>query len=448
MNKNKLIFAIIWALLLIWILFVALTLKKDTWWTKESKTGWDFTIWMLWDNLENSKLVTENFIKVYPEYSNKNIIVESFSSYDDYSYSLVSAITSGKAPDIFVLNNNEKNSIYSNQVVWIDPAIINPNDFRKKFKWVFSDDLIVTSWNEEDSQEFLKWIPVWYETLWIFYNRRYVKNSELSSLSGLNNVVAELKDKKPNLIPIWIWNGSTVLWVEDIITQFFMLEDWIKWLSDVSGWKLKQSLASYFLYWDVSWYNGYDSRFLELSNMKESSVDLFSKWETFMVVWYPKLINEIAEKWFSKNFLLATSFPHYYSWWWKTLLNYNYFAINKDSEEYTLATDFLSYLASDIWADDYLNHFKYFLPALLSLESEKLDSKIHDDFNIVLNDFYNNDYELSSFDKWIKNLYDKNIISILDNSSNYETTFNKFRETILCKSKKITTLENLSKSCD
>lgn len=448
MNKNKIILAIVWWVLITLIIFIAFNLNSS-WPTDQwAKSSWTFDIWMLWDNVTDSNLIAENFKSLYPQYSNAVINIESFSNYDDYSLALMSSITADKAPDVFVLNNNEKNSIFSNQVIWVDPNIINSNDFRKKFKWIFADDLITSVWEWETLQEFLVWVPVWYETLWIFYNRRYVKNSELASLSWLNNVVANLKDKKPSLIPIWIWNGSTVRFASDIVTQFFLLEDDISWLSDVTWTKLKQSLVSYLLYWDVNWSNGFDSRFMELSNLWQNSIDLFSKWETFMVIWYPRLINEINEKWFSKNFLLATPFPHYYSGDWKTLANYNYFVINKEADNMAIANDFLWYLATDIWAEDYLNSFPYYLPALLSLESDKLEDKIHPDYNIILNDFFSSEYELSSFDKWIKSLYDENIISILDNASNYEMAFDKFREIITCKASKIATLEKLSSSCE
>jgi hypothetical protein len=445
MNKNKLIFAIIWIILFILIMFFVLNLKNSSSPENKKTSSWVFKIWMLNDNIEWSTSFVENFKKVNPNYSSQNIVIESFSSYEDYYYALSSAIISDKAPDLFVLNNNEKESIFSNQIVWIDPNIISPNDFRKKFKWVFSDDLII---NSDENIEFLAWIPVWYESLWIFYNRRYVKNSELSSFSWLSNIVAKLKKKKPNLIPIWIWNWSTVLDSADIITQFFMLEDWIDWLDKISWNTLKQSLSNYFIFWDVDWNNWFDSRFSELTNLWEKSIDLFSKWETFMVVGYPRMINEISKKWFSKSFLLASSFPHYFSWNWKTLVNYDYFVINKDSNNQVLANDFLKYLSSDIWAEDYLDNFPYFLPALLSLESDKLEEKIHPNYNITLNDFFSDDYELWSFDKWIKNIYDKNIISILDNASNYEKSFSDFKSNILCKSRKINTLENLSDSCE
>ena len=227
-----------------------------------------------------------------------------------------------------------------------------------------------------------------------------------------------------------------------------MLESWVNWISEVVWNKLKQSLANYFLYWDTTWYNAYNSRFLELTNLWQNSLDLFSKWETFMVIWYPRTLQLIKEKWFSKNFLLVSDFPHYFSWEWKTLLNYNYFVINKDTKNYDLATSFLSYLSTDTWASEYFKNFPYYLPAMLSLESDLLQTKVDPDFNIVLWDFLNDDYLLSSFDKWIKNIYDKDIVNILDNTSFYERDFEKFRQKILCKTSKITSLENLSKNCE
>ncbi len=447
MNKNKIIFAIIWVLLLIFIFFVVLNLKKDKTPKTTSSTG-VFTIWTIWDSKESFDKFIGDFKKVYPEYENQEIKVESFWVYDDYYYSLNSAIIADKAPDLFILNNNEKESGFANQVEWVSKDAVNPNDFRKNYKWVFADDLIITSWEWEQKTEFLAWIPIWYEALWIFYNRKYVKESELSSISSLNNLVAELKKTKPEVVPIWIWNGSTVQWVADIITQFFMLESWVSELKDVTWDKMKQSLASYMMYWDVEWDNAYNEKKEELDKSWKNSIDMFSKGDTFMVVGYPRLIEEIKKKWFSKNFLLASVFPQYSTGDWKTLINYNYFVINKDSKNKTLANNLLWYMASDAGAKQFLSYFKYYLPALLSLESDKLEEKISDDYNLILWNFYSSDNELSSFDKWVKSIYDKWVIPILDNVNWNEKQFDAFRTSVLCKAKKISTLEWLSESCD
>jgi hypothetical protein len=42
----------------------------------------------------------------------KDVVIESFNNYEEYSYALTNAIANGTAPDVFVLNSNEKESIF------------------------------------------------------------------------------------------------------------------------------------------------------------------------------------------------------------------------------------------------------------------------------------------------------------------------------------------------
>ena len=452
MTKNKIILSVIGVLLLLFITWIFSTLNDNTWktWGEKSSSN-DFSIWIIDDNKWDMWKVINEFKNLNPDYKNTQISIESFSSFEDYYSALASAISKWKWPDLFVLNNNEKNSIFQDQTLGINPDLISPVDFRQKYKWVFSDDLIMSVPDWDKQVEFLSGIPVGYETLGIFYNikyRWYVKWADLSTLSGLTSSIAQLKKSKPDLIPMWLWNGSTVYGAADIVTQFFMLENWVSQLWDVSGEKLKQGLASYLLYWDESWNNGYDSEFYDLTALGKNNLDLFSSWKTYMVVWYPRMIQEIQKKWFGKNFLLASPFPHYYSGDGSTLLNYNYFVMNKDSANTSLATSILQFLSTDSWATTYLDAFPYYLPSLISLESDKLWEKIHPDFNMVLWNFYDPAYELKSFDKWVKNLYDREIISILDDSSNYLNLFDRFRKRITCKTTQFVNLEKLSTSCE
>lgn len=448
-NKNKLIFAIIWVIILLSITFLLITMNSVDKTNTTKSWSDDFKIWIVWDKAESLNDFIEWFKKVYPSYKNKNIIVESFNSYEDYTYTLISSLSSGKWPDLFVLNNSEKKSVFSDQILWIDQNIVNPNDFRKRYKWVFSDDLIsVYSDENNTSKEYVVWLPIWYETLWVYYNRRYVKSTDLNNISTMNNVISDLKNKYSDLIPIWIWNGSTVLNASDIITQFFMLEWWVTWLWNLNTNVFKSAFWSYLLYGDTSWYNWYNQRFQELKDTKRNSIYLFSRWEILMVVGFPSMIKDIKESWFSKSMLQAAPFPHYFSSGWKTLINYNYFVINKETVNLDLANTLISYLASDAWANAYLTSYPYYLPALLSLESDKLDQKIDPDFNVILRDFYNDSLELSSFDKAIKNIYDREIISLLDNVVMNEQNFNSFKDSLFCKFNKLSTFSNLSANCD
>ncbi len=447
MNKNKLIFAIIWLFLLIVVIYVLMNLNQSAQ-RQNTASSWPFNIWIVWDDKSAFSKIIDNFKELNPQYKSQEFKVESFPTYEDYSLVLSNAILTKKAPDLFVINNNDKDSIFLNQIVAINNWAISPNDFRKKYKWVFADDLIVSAWEWDQKQEYLAGLPIWYETLWVFFNRRYIKDSDLSNMSSLNNKISELKKENSDIIPIWLWNWSTVYGVSDIITQYFMLNDWVKKIDDINWNKQKEALASYMLLWDTKWDNWYNAKYDDMILNWENNLDMFSKGDTYMVVWYPSMINQIAEKWYSKNFLLASPFPHYASWWWKTLINYNYFVINKETSNYDLANNFLLYLSSDSWAEKYLSVYTYYLPSLLSLESDKLLQKISDKFNIVLWDFVSEDYELSSFDKWIKNIYDTNIVKVLDNFDSYDKSFEHFRDNIICKYKKISTMADFSKKCE
>ena len=135
MNKNKIIFGIIGAILIALFIFWVFALRSSTnkWGIEKTKSD-TFNIWVVWDDKGDFLLFLENFKSIKPEYKKTIINVESFTNYEEYYYALTSAITKWKAPDIFVLNNGEKEPVFFEQISGIDPNIINPNDFRKKYK--------------------------------------------------------------------------------------------------------------------------------------------------------------------------------------------------------------------------------------------------------------------------------------------------------------------------
>lgn len=445
-NNKKILIAILGFLWLV-IVFIVLSLdagKKDT---KNTSTSWGLKVWILEDDATKFYNYLTKFKELNQWYKNLQFSVESFESYEDYSLALSHAIIKGDAPDIFMLNNSQKTTIFDNQTIGFLPEIINPNDFRRKYKWAIANDLISSAEYEGKNIEYLKWVPVWYETLWIFHNRRYVKTTDVTTFSTLSKIINKYNRDKPEIVPIALWNGSTVEKAEDIITQFLIAEDGVKGVSNLSSTNIKESLTQYYLFGDTTGKNAYNNQKDTLTVMGQNNLDLFSKGKTFMVVWYPRMIKKIAEKWYSKTFLLASTFPQYYSGNQKLSMNYNYFVVNKDSQNVQAAQDILNFMTTDIWAEEYLKQFPYYFPALLSLEEDALERKIHNDFNIVLSDFYNPEAELISFDKGIISEFNKNIIPVLDNSTNYLDAFQGFLTNLKCKTRKIINLEWLSKTC-
>ena len=423
-------------------------------WTTTKKTVkkgvvGSFTIWIVGDDKSKFADLVTDFKSKNKIYATSNIVVESFSNYSDYYNTLLTSFVAGKSPDVFVLNNNES-SIFLQQTDQINPTDIDPNNFRKWYQQFMWDDLIKTqsvSTKEGDKKiEYLIGVPVGYETLGLFYNRRYVQAKDVTSWAAINSAIKALKEKTPNMIPIALGNGSTVPYSEDILTQFFMLDD-ITSLDKADGNKMKQWISSYMVFGAQNGDNAYNKKLSELNTSGKTALDLFSTEDVAMVAGYPRMIGDISQKGFKKSFLWAAPFPNYFLSQGKTLVNYNYFVANKNSQALPLADTFLKYLASEQGQRKYLDLYPYYLPAQISLESEKLSEKLDPAYSIILKDFVRDDTVKSSFDKGIKALYDEQIVKVMDDSEWYIGGFEKFKTNLLCKVAKITLFQNLSSAC-
>jgi len=454
MNKNKIIFSIIWwvllLLLFLWVSSLKTWPKKNTTWHINVN---NFTIWIVNDEINKFQDFLAKFKANNPKYANTNFTVESFPSYSEYYYSLIWAFLKWTAPDIFVLNNNEKTSIFEEQILWIDPDIFNPNDLSKDFEPVFTSDLILKTeidlwWDEwKQTIEFIKWVPMWYETMWMFYSFRNFKWRNLSTWAWLNDAVSRLVKKRSDFIPVALWNWRTIISSYDIITSI-LVQSWVIWLDSMDDKSIKQSFYTYQSFGDLNWSNKYNKLYSEILKKWYSNLDLFSQDKVGLVIWYPRLINEINNKWFNKKFLRASPFPQSNASDWTILINYNYFVMNKNSNYTELWKELIKYFSSESWEKEFLKQFPYYLPAHLSLLSRKLDEKIHPGFWVKLWNFYNDNAQLVSFDKKNKVLYDEEIINVLDDNVNYVDLYKHFRKILLCKYWKMINQEWLSRSCE
>ena len=232
-----------------------------------------FTIWIVGDDKSKFADLVTDFKAKNKIYATSNIVVESFSNYSDYYNTLLTSFVAGKSPDVFVLNNNES-SIFLQQTDQINPTDIDPNNFRKWYQQFMWDDLIKTqsvSTKEGDKKiEYLIGVPVGYETLGLFYNRRYVQAKDVTSWAAINSAIKALKEKTPNMIPIALGNGSTVPYSEDILTQFFMLDDIIS-LDKADGNKMKQWISSYMVFGAQNGDNAYNKKLSETPGLDADS---------------------------------------------------------------------------------------------------------------------------------------------------------------------------------
>jgi hypothetical protein len=67
---------------------------------------------------------------------------------------------------------------------------------------------------------------------------------------------------------------------------------------------------------------------------------------------------------------------------------------------------------------------------------------------VLLGDFFDDNFEHSSFDKWIKTVYDRELPLLLDNVIYRESSYKKFVESLNCKVEKIIKLSNFWAKCE
>jgi len=246
MNKNKIIFWILGVILLWFVTYLVLNLANSNSRPATYSAG-NLTIWLLEDDENSFSEISQEFKATYPQYSSKTIKVESFDDEYTYNLALTNAFIQGTAPDIFMLSNTEE-SVLEYAARTIDPNRISPNDFRLNYKPVFSEDLIISD-DTDASQEYIIWIPFWYETLWVIYNRKYfTRPSELETWSSLVSSINALTEKSTAVVPVWLWNASSVGRYDQIISALLALE-WAKWIKTTGSNEVKQVLSFYKAFW-------------------------------------------------------------------------------------------------------------------------------------------------------------------------------------------------------
>ena len=131
-----------------------------------------------------------------------------------------------------------------------------------------------------------------------------------------------------------------------------------------------------------------------------------------------------------------------------SLVNYNYFVVNKNTKKEDLAMSIMTYFSSEKWQKDYHKAFSYYTPAMPNVARSVEDDDIKDWYSIKIKDFQNANSELSSFNKKLKVVYDKDLSNILDNPLNYSFLFDNFTKNISCKYDKFINFANFSQVCE
>lgn len=434
-TRKNIFIASFWIIILLALIWAFLLNQPRSWWWKIPK---ELNIWVVWDETAWFEDISKWFKEKYKEYKNTNIKFTKFSSYKDYEDTLTKVYSDGSSPDIFVINSNWW-KILEDKISLVPTNIINPTDFSKSFNKVF-DWLIYDQFEELQKWKktrvtWLKWVPMWYETLWIYYNWDLIQKvpetwEEINSLSSEWS-----EDYSP--IGIGLWSDYTDS-LEEII-PLFAIQNWYDSYKSIwkDWWKL---LDSYINIYSSNWTNSFLSQKSEMLPWETNNIDLFARWKVWMIIWYPSTLKkiELATKrawWYNtlddKN-LRTDLIPQITSNKkdFKNLANFNYFAASRIWKYKDASFKFIWYLATEEAQKKYLDNFPWYLPAVKSAEDYRLKQKMSTNYSRIDYTSFsvNDDTQLKIFDKWLKTYFDSYISKNFINFDNLDS--NKYNDTI------------------
>lgn len=371
MSPRKLIFIAIVTLFVLWLLYGVWKLNNAEPKKNISLTG-SLSIWILSDTTEGYESIKEGFYEYAPEYQNASIAFRKFSDYSSYQKILLSALADQNWPDIFMVEAGS-DSILEEKVEPIPEAYIDISDFDKRFEDIFLP-LVVTNTGSDIMSRSLRWIPLWYETLGIYYNKSLL----LTVPKTWNEVAMMYQD------------GSR--W--DIYpTNIGMSPRYTPHASDIIALLLAQSgdasyqdmdasddiLSEYLAYGTtplmtltddgVTWWSLSDNG-ESLDTEWLTTIDMFIRGKISFIVWYPSTVDiiEDAKKraWVEavNSIILTDKIPQ--DSIGATPVNiarYRYFWLSKSTKNPDLWAKFLNYLLTEDAQSRYIQSFPGYIPA-------------------------------------------------------------------------------------
>lgn len=418
---------IVWILVaIVWGFFIFMSSVSD----KTTKWPKEFNVWVVWDETAWYSDIISWFKNRFKEYAKTEIKFTKFSNYKDYEKILLNVMSDGNSPDIFVVNNNSMSSnwnwLLESKIIGLNSSMIDIDFFSKNFNKLFDELIIQNTEIDENNKKinvsYLKWIPMWFETLWVFYNFRKVRNIP-ETWEELDNEIENNSLQDYSTIALGAW-WKNIQQSSSILTAMF-LQNWINTYSKIQEDAALRALKMYNSYYDDT-YNNLSQFSNEFTELWLTTTDLFVRWKIWMLIWFPSLAKEISlaikrTSWSASLWqnTLRTAPMFQFSKWNEeqekvNLVNYNFFALSKYSKSQDMWIKFLNYLASNESQNSYISNFPYYLPAMKSLEETRLNESVDSSFERTkLKDFYPAWIELKTFEKWLVREYDDFFINNL-----------------------------------
>ncbi len=355
------------------------------------------TLWINEGTTESYKGIIDGFKEYAPDYAKTTIIIEKKTQDPgQYRTLLLNTMANDGGPDIFQVRQGE-DIVLKNQIEPIPTEVIPTEDFEKKYEDIFLS-LLYSTWAEKSMKEYLLGVPLWYETLGIYYNKSLLKEvpktwNELDTLYN-NGIDVGIFPSNLGLGPRYTPSISETL-------ALLLGNNKITSYKDMSG---NDGVFSSYLFYGTSQIgskseltdSAYESKTTlaamtpTMDTDKTTTLDMFVRGEIGLIFGFPSAIMDL-EKAYKRAGAKATSstiltdriLQDSASWDRKNLARFSYFAISKSSKNGIAAAKFLEYLMTEDAEQRYLKEYPYIIPAQRSFYIAAENTKLSKVFGYV-----------------------------------------------------------------
>lgn len=441
MSNQKLLFFITLGVLCVvgaWFLFSLM--RNDTPITNDTTTS--LSVWIVGDTSEWYVPLVEWFRNAYPEYQKITIEFKKFASWRDYHRTLMSVLANGESPDIFVVPQGW-DSFLTSHIAPLPEGVIDTNQFLREYAGFFIDDLMTERAQSGRTISALRWVPLGYETLWIYYNKDIIPTPP-KTWQELDQIIDGNLD--PNIVPFWL--GLAPRFIPESAAIIVSLSPWITSfdaLSSADGWERYRSYAD-----RVSTQSdgGEKTSLVGLipsmnsENPELTIYDLFIRGKVGAIFGYPSTIRslELAKKRAGDGavdgIILTAAAPQIASEGkWKYPVSYWYFAVSVETEKTIAAWKFLQYLMTDEAQKKFIQAFPTYIAAKTLLQEEQRDVSLSNTFaRAKLGNFMVKERQYAAFQYGIKSDFDAYLNRYMDPTRNIpmDTVLRRVADAVQC----------------
>ncbi len=364
MSPRKIIFLVIVGIIGLMLIYGIWNLSQSRKAKKNIQVK-TLSVWVVGDTSQQYQNLFSEFSVFNKAYKDTTIDVRVFPDYDKYQRTLLSTLSEWTGPDIFMIEWGG-DAILESKVFPIPGSVVDLSNFDKKYEDIFLP-LLRTDGEGKDLTRSLLWVPIGYETLWLFYHKSLLRSvpktwSEVETLA--------LSNDKPSVLATNLWFSPLYTpYATDIIAYFMGKNGTVRSTKDIGGGDA--GISEYLAYaslvtqaipqsdnqaldTDIAPAESNQDIHREMKDSSLTTIDLFIRGRIAMIIGFPSIIRELekSEKRATKealdDIILTEKLPQ--DSLWKNRVNiakYRYLALSKKSENLDAAVDLLSYVMGD-----------------------------------------------------------------------------------------------------